>query len=154
VVVQRSIDRAHGKIVPTKTKKIRRVDLSDELISVLKEHLRQQKEWWFAEGKPLPDWLFPYIEGAWPDMRNIADRHFEKCLEKAGLHRRRFHDLRHSFASLLLTNGAPMQYVSDQMGHANIQLTVKLYGHLQKGANRHWMNTLAGAMRAEAVVAD
>jgi integrase len=110
--------------------------------------LRQQKEWWFAEGKPQPEWLFPNIEGEWPDMRNIADRHFEKSLEKAGLHRRRFHDLRHSFASLLLTNGAPMQYVSEQMGHSSIQLTVKLYGHMQNGANRHWMNTLAGAATA------
>jgi integrase len=54
VVVQRSIDRVHRKAVPTKTKKSR-VDLSDELIAVLKEHLRQQKEWWFAEGKPAGD---------------------------------------------------------------------------------------------------
>jgi hypothetical protein len=36
-------------------------------------------------------------------------------------------------------------YVSEQMGHQNIQLTVKLYGHLQAGANRHWMNKLPGA---------
>jgi integrase len=47
IVVQRSIDRAHRKVVPTKSKRIRRVDLSDDL--------RQQKEWWFAEGKPQPE---------------------------------------------------------------------------------------------------
>jgi integrase len=71
VVVQRSIDRAHRKIVPTKSKRIRRVDLSDELIIVLKEHLRQQKEWWFAEGNPQPEWVFPNTEGEWSDMRNM-----------------------------------------------------------------------------------
>jgi hypothetical protein len=38
-----------------------------------------------------------------------------------------------------------MAYVSEQLGHANIQLTVKLYGHLQPGANRHWINNLPGA---------
>jgi integrase len=57
--------------------------------------------------------------------------------------------LRHTFASLLLTNGAPIAYVSEQMGHANIQLTVKLYGHLQPGANRHWMNSLPGAVQSQ-----
>jgi integrase len=144
VLVQRSIDRAHRKIVPTKSKRIRRVDLSDELIAVLREHVRQQKEFWFKEGKAQPIWLFPNREGGWSDMANISERHYHPCLEKAGLHQRRFHDLRHSFASLLLTKGAPMQYVSEQMGHSSIQLTVKLYGHLQPGANRHWMNSLPG----------
>ena len=37
--------------------------------------------------------------------------------------------------------------MSEQMGHQNIQLTVKLYGHLQPGANRHWMNKLPGAKK-------
>ena len=43
-------------------------------------------------------------------------------------------------------SGVPdtIAYVSEQMGHANIQLTVKRYGHLQPGANRHWMNALPG----------
>jgi integrase len=50
--------------------------------------------------------------------------------------------LRHSFASLHLTAGAPIAWVSEQMGHSNITLTVNLYGHLQKGANRHWANRL------------
>ena len=59
------------QVVPTKTKRIRSVDLSDELISVLKEHVRQQRGHWFAKEnkqadtngkkqakKPL-EWLFP-----------------------------------------------------------------------------------------------
>jgi integrase len=80
---------------------------------------------------------------------NIANRHFYPCLEKAGLHHRRPYDLRHTFASLLLTAGAPMAYVSEQMGHQNIQLTVKLYGHLEPRANRHWMNKLPGAKKTK-----
>jgi hypothetical protein len=59
------------QVVPIKTKRIRRVDLSDELISVLKEHVRQQREHWFAkenkqadtdgkkQAKKQPEWLFP-----------------------------------------------------------------------------------------------
>jgi integrase len=125
LIVQRSIDRVHRKVVPTKTKRIRRVDLSNELIAVLKEHTREQRENWLKqekseneqEKKPLPEWLFPNQEGSWPDMANIAERHFHRCMEKAGLHRRRPYDLRHTFASLLLTAGAPIAYVSEQMGH-------------------------------------
>jgi integrase len=164
LVVQRSIDRVHRNVVSTKTKRIRRVDLSNELITVLKEHVRRQKEYWLsqesktdAEGNEMPkrqpEWLFPNEEGGWPDMANIAERHFHRCMEKAGLHRRRPYDLRHSFASLLLTLGAPIAYVSEQMGHQNIQLTVKLYGHLQPGANRHWMNRLPGGKKTQRTVA-
>jgi integrase len=101
LVVQRSIDRVHRKVVPTKTKRIRRIDLSDELIAVLKDHIRQQKESWFKrkvpEGetpKPQPVWLFPNEGGNWPDMANIADRHFHRCMGKAGLHRRCPYDVR------------------------------------------------------------
>ena len=47
-------------------------------------------------------------------------------------------------ASLLLTAGAPIAYVSEQMGHSSIELTVKRYGHLQPGANRKQINNLPG----------
>ena len=65
--------------------------------------------------------------------------------EKAGLHHRRFHDFRHSYASLLLTDGVPIAYVSEQMGHASIELAAKRYGHLIPGKNRHFVNSLPGA---------
>ncbi len=82
------------------------------------------------------------------DRANLADRHFLRCLQEAGLKRRRYHDLRHTFASLLLTAGAPIAYVSEQMGHSSIELTVKRYGHLQPGANRKYVNNLPGTKNA------
>src|SRR5262245_60478288 len=85
-------------------------------------------------------------------MANLAERHFHRCMEKAGLHRRRPYDLRHTFAFLLLTVGVSIAYVSEQMGHQNIQLTVKLYGHLQPGANRYWMNKLPSAKKVSKLV--
>lgn len=52
--------------------------------------------------------------------------------EKAGL---RFHDLRHSHASFLLSAGVPIHVVKERMGHASIQTTVDVYGHLMAGAD-------------------
>jgi len=75
-------------------------------------------------------------------MHNVKSRHFFKCLEKAGLRRIRFHDLRHTFASLLIQNGESLAYVKDQLGHSSIKLTVDVYGHLVPGANREAVNRL------------
>jgi integrase len=57
-------------------------------------------------------------------------------LEKAGIRRVRFHDLRHTYASLLIQQGESLAYVRDQLGHSSIQLTVDTYGHLIPSANR------------------
>ncbi|MEM6551083.1 MAG: tyrosine-type recombinase/integrase [Planctomycetota bacterium] len=54
----------------------------------------------------------------------------------------RFHDIRHTFASLLLQNGESLHYVKEQMGHASIQTTVDTYGHLVPGSNRKAVNRL------------
>ena len=54
----------------------------------------------------------------------------------------RFHDLRHSFASLLLQNGESLTYVKEQMGHSSINVTVDIYGHLVPGGNRQAVDRL------------
>jgi integrase len=75
-------------------------------------------------------------------MHNIERREFEKTLQAAGLRKIRLHDLRHTFASLLIQNGAPLAYVKEQLGHSSIKITVDIYGHLVPGANRQEMNRL------------
>jgi Phage integrase family len=63
-------------------------------------------------------------------------------LTKAGLRKIRLHDLRHTFGSLLLQNGATIVYVKEQMGHSSIQVTVDIYGHLIPGANVSYVDHL------------
>jgi integrase len=80
-------------------------------------------------------------------MHNIKKRTFFKCLEKAGLRRIHFDDLRHTFASLLIQDCQSLKYVSEQLGHSSIKLTaIKLtadvYGHLVPEANREAVNRL------------
>jgi hypothetical protein len=55
---------------------------------------------------------------------------FEPALRKAKLPRVRFHDLRHTFASLLIAQGAHPKYISEQLGHASVQITMDRYSHL------------------------
>jgi len=57
-------------------------------------------------------------------------------LAKAGLRYIRVHDLRHTFASLLIQNGESLAYVKEQMGHHSITITVDTYGHLVPGGNK------------------
>ena len=70
------------------------------------------------------------------EATTAANRMFRRCLEKAGLRRVRFHDLRHSFASILIQQGESLAYVKEQMGHHSIQMTVDLYAHLAPEGNK------------------
>ena len=121
VSVERGYDRVHRKVVPTKTKKHRRVDLSDELFGALEVLRKDRLAAWFGRDKSslvdsgmwddvarLPKVIFCNEDGRYMDRANLADRHFLRCLQAAGLKRRRYHNLSHTFASLLLTAGAPI----------------------------------------------
>jgi integrase len=61
---------------------------------------------------------------------------------RAGLREIRLHDIRHTFASLLLSDGASPVYVKEQLGHTSIQMTVDIYGHLIPSSNREMVNRL------------
>ena len=54
----------------------------------------------------------------------------------------RIHDIRHTYASLLLQMGESMIYVRDQLGHSSIRITVDTYGHLVPGGNKEAVDRL------------
>ena len=131
------------RIQPTKTDRIRRVDLSDALLEALRDHKKAKQQEWLKKGvNGIPRWVFANKEGNPADMPNLKRRHFKKCLGEAGLRTIRFHDLRHTYASLLIQNGEPLAYIKDQLGHASITMTVDVYGHLEPGRNREAVNQL------------
>ena len=61
-------------------------------------------------------------------------KHFQRCLKVAGLRPRRFHDLRHSCASLLVSMEVPLEEVQEILGHADLAFTSKTYKHLYGAA--------------------
>ncbi|MCH7802443.1 MAG: site-specific integrase [Acidobacteria bacterium] len=127
--VRRAIVRRRLTTVKTRHGR-RRVDLSDDLIGTLADLRKKMQEECLKKGSnTIPEWVFANRYGGWVEMSNVKQKNFKNVLRKAGLRSLRFHDLRHSFASLLLANGAPITYVSNQLGHANSQITLKVYAH-------------------------
>ena len=61
---------------------------------------------------------------------NLMTRGFHPALKRAGIRRIRFHDLRHTFASLMISNGEDIVRVSRLMGHANASFTFTVYCHM------------------------
>src|SRR5262245_49322243 len=64
------------------------------------------------------------------DPDNFSSRDWARVLRRSKLQRIRFHDLRHTYASLLIAQGAHPKYIQAQLGHASIQTTLDRYGHL------------------------
>jgi integrase len=133
IQVQRNI--VGGKLTTPKNHQCRRVDLSRQLRGVLRLWRRHKSAEWLKLGVPRPAWLFSSAVGTPLDESNLRKAH-GRVLERAELRHRRIHDLRHTFASLLIQQGESLVYVKEQMGHASIQITVDVYGHLVPGGNR------------------
>ena len=126
-----------GQITTPKNHKRRRVDMSPQLAETLKALRTERKKESLAKGwKERPEWVFVNDVGQVIDEGNLRGRVFYPALAKTGLRHIRIHDLRHTFASMLLQNGESLVYVKDQLGHSSIQITVDIYGHLVPGANR------------------
>lgn len=137
--VERSYKR--GRFDKTKTGKVRRVDMSDQLASGLRRLLtaRKKEALKAGSGEMVPT-IFHH-EGK-PMEQNHIRRVFKRVLVKAGIREMRLHDIRHTFASLLLSRGESPVYVKEQLGHSSIKMTVDIYGHLIPSSNRGAVNRL------------
>jgi integrase len=165
--VQRSISR--GKVSTPKNGKSRRVDMSSQLAEVLQGLLsKKRSEALKAEmSRPIGErrdaaavvsdvmenWLFTTPKGARLEPSNLR-KVSNKLLTAAELRRVRFHDLRHTFASLLISQGESLAYVRDQLGHHSIQITVDTYGHLVPGGNRQAVDRLDEVTPSKAAASD
>jgi len=134
--IQRAYCHRSRKIQSPKNGKTRRVDMSQQLTDTLKALLVERKKDTLLNGwGEVPLLVFVSERGIILDGDHIRGRAFRTVLKKAGLRHIRIHDLRHTFASLLIQNGEFLAYVKEQMGHHSIQVTVDTYGHLVPGGN-------------------
>ena len=126
-----------GQFTTPKNGLWRDVDMSLQLRATLRLWRRQQRAAWLKRGRPLPLLVFPSDAETALDDSNIR-KAMLAIVRKAEVRRHRsiVHVLRHTFGSLLIQQGESLTYVKEQMGHASIQLTVDIYGHLVPGGNR------------------
>ncbi len=80
--------------------------------------------------------MFPNQAGNPINHNNLVNRHFNPALEVAELPKIRFHDLRHTYASLLIEQGENIKYIQNQLGHSNPTVTLNVYAHLMKSVNQ------------------
>ncbi len=120
----------HGRFFEPKTKgSVRKIDLSPVVIKEL-------AKWKLASGAKDDDLIFASKAGTPIKKENLVRRYYEPALKAAECPRIRFHDLRHTYASLLIQQGENIKYISNQMGHSNPTTTLNIYAHLIKQDNQ------------------
>jgi integrase len=126
--VRSALDR-HGQHVEPKTRNAKRdVILTPGLAGAL-QSLRDTSPF----SGPM-DYVFASRVGTPLHWRNVARRALKPALTKAGIEPIRWHDLRHTNASLLIAGGANIAFVSRQLGHGSPDITLRVYSHLFDGA--------------------
>lgn len=127
----------NGFQTPKSKNSIRKIDLPDNLVYEL-------KKWKLACPISEHDLMFPSREGQITCHDNVIKRHYDSALRKAGLRHLSFHSLRHTNASLRIRAEQNIKYMSMQMGHSSIKITLDTYGHLFNDAayNRQQVDLL------------
>ena len=151
--VRRTLTRRGGKhfLAEPKTKKSRRtVRLTAGAIAALQGHLKRQMEEMDRLGslyKP-GGLVFANEIGGIFNPSNLRNRSFARILMRAGLSAEtRFHDLRHTCATLLLSRNVNPKIVSEMLGHANISITLDTYSHVLPDMQEKAAKALEEALR-------
>jgi integrase len=124
----------HGGLAlgQTKTQSSRRtLALVPDVVDALKRRWKEQAVERLASAKPWPkhDLIFTRPNGRPIDGRNFPRLYFFPLLRRAGLPRLRFHELRHSSATIAIHEGVPISEVSATLGHASQRTTLGIYSH-------------------------
>ncbi|WP_329097777.1 tyrosine-type recombinase/integrase [Streptomyces sp. NBC_01439] len=149
--IRRSLQRTRtGGLthLPTKTRASeRRIALPTECLRSLKKHKERQDRERETAGSTWQDsvLVFTTPTGGPLDPANLT-RRFRSFLNRAGLRRIRFHDLRHSTATLLLEQGVDLVVIKELLGHAHIGVTAGVYAHVRPRLQRQAIDTLGNAL--------
>lgn len=152
VLVRRTLTRGEegrGWVIGASTKsgKGRRVRLTRQAVAALRDHRKRQLEERMRLARLRPDegLVFPNETGSILNPSNLRNRSFRHIKARAGVRDDlRFHDLRHTCATLLLGEGVNAKVVSEMLGHASITITLNTYSHVLPDMQ----DTAADAMEA------
>jgi len=133
LVVRRTVQRTvNGLIVKEqpKTDNSRRlVNISPATVDVLRQHQKRQAEEMLKFGLRDIEFIFTNTVGNLMEPRKV-NHIFDRIIGKAGIPKIRFHDLRHTHATMLLKQGIHPKIVSERLGHSSIGITLDIYSHV------------------------
>jgi integrase len=139
LTVRRALQRVSGKLTfvePKSTTSRRTIPLPAVVIDALHRHRERQSERRYRPGPPWGGLVFTSSVGTPVNTRNLT-RSYKTLLRKARLSPEiRFHDLRHSCASLLLAQGVSPRTIMETLGHSQIGLTLNTYAHVVPSLQR------------------
>ena len=130
------------KSKPTKTGKSRTIILPPYMLKMLRLYRTEQMKTRLLIGDKWQgdEWVFIQADGK-PMYPTTPTLQFSRFLKRSGLEHRKFHALRHTSATLLLSNGTNIKNVASRLGHAQLKTTNR-YVHAVEEADRHAANTL------------
>ncbi len=150
--IRRTLQRTNSSgltALPTKTQNSeRRIALPTACLRSLEQHRDRQRKEREAAGTDWKDsgYVFTRPDGS-PIEGATLTRHFNTLLHRARLRRIRFHDLRHSAATLLLEQGVELVVIKELLGHAHIGVTAAVYAHVRLRLQRDAIDLLGHALR-------
>ena len=137
--VRRQVGRINGEVreAPLKTKNAyRTISLGTDAVDILKQQREKQ---------PSSSYVFPGPTGG-PIAPDSVLHMLHRVLDRAGLPEIRFHDLRHTFATLALQNGVDIKTVSGMLGHFSAGFTLDTYAHVTTAAQRQAAETMGAVL--------
>ena len=139
--VRRQVARVDGEVkeLPLKTKNsYRNISISQDAVAMLEE----------MEAHRSSDYVFPSSTGG-PISPDSVNNMLHRVLKRAGLPSIRFHDLRHTFATLALQNGVDIKTVSGMLGHFSAGFTLDTYAHVTTSAQKEAARTMGNVLAVE-----
>jgi len=121
--IHRSYHPQYGFSEPKTKSGTRAIVISGELTMILDEYMEKND-------RQPGDLVFQNKGGNPVDPQNMMTREFHPALERAGVKPIRFHDLRHTYAALIIALGENIKFIQRQLGHASLTTTMDTYGHL------------------------
>jgi integrase len=129
---------------PKTAKSKRRITLPAMAAEALHEHRKRM----LAEGHAASPWVFCNTLGATLRRSDVRRYHFKPLLKLAGLPNIKFHDLRHSHATLGLSAGVHPKVMQERLGHSQISVTMDTYSHVMPTMQRDAANSFDGILTA------
>lgn len=147
ILIKETVVRNKTTISKKKTKNessYRSYPLSDDIFNIIlllkEDEKKNAKKWGSKYNKN--DYIFKHSDGR-PFTPNYVSQHFKLILEKNSFKHIRFHDLRHSCASLFLAKGHSLKEIQLWLGHSNFSTTADIYAHLDTNSKKNMAETMS-----------